>query len=203
MSRVPRVFSYRLVRDYGFAPNPFHGICTLATCKPQIRKAARVGDIVVGCGSVGLKRPEKLIFAMRVSEKLSFQQYWDDERFRIKQSDHYSSNSMAYGDNIYHVIDGAWMQEDSHHSHADGRINRANLERDTSSDNVLVGDDFVYWGGNSAAIPAHLRNFEGQDLYPPPRGCRSKFSEDFRAEVVAWYESLPIRGYQSRPASWR
>ncbi len=28
-------------RDYGFAPNPFHGICTLATCKPVIRRVAR------------------------------------------------------------------------------------------------------------------------------------------------------------------
>jgi hypothetical protein len=202
MNRVPRVFSYRLVRDYGFAPNPFHGICTLGTCKPQIRKAAQVGDIIVGCGSVGLRRPERLIFAMRVSEKLSFQQYWEDERFRVKRPNLYTSESMAYGDNIYHLVNDAWVQEDSHHSHADGRNNQANLSRDTSSNNVLVGNDFVYWGGNAVAIPDQLRNFEGEDLYPPPRGCRSKFSENFRAEVVSWFESISIRGYRSRPASW-
>src|SRR5471032_3570237 len=138
MNRVPRIFSYRLVRDYGFAPNPFHGICTLGTCKPQIRKAARVGDIVVGCGSVKLKRQEKLIFAMRVSEKLSFQQYWDDERFAIKRPDLYKSTSRAFGDNIYHVVDGQWVQEESHHSFDEGLLNQANLIRDTSSDSVLL-----------------------------------------------------------------
>lgn len=27
-----RCFSYIVARDYGFAPNPFHGFCTLANC---------------------------------------------------------------------------------------------------------------------------------------------------------------------------
>jgi len=202
MNRVPRIFSYRLVRDYGFAPNPFHGICTLGTCKPQIRNAAQVGDIVVGCGSVELRRQEKLIFAMRVSEKLSFQQYWEDERFAIKRPDFNKSTSRAFGDNIYHVVDDAWVQEDSHHSFDGGLLNQANLTRDTSSDSVLIGEEFIYWGVNAPAIPNHLRDFEGQDLYPPPRGCRSRFTEGFRTEVNAWFESLPT-GYLSRPTSWR
>lgn len=28
-----RLFSYKQTDDTGFAPNPFHGVCTLATCK--------------------------------------------------------------------------------------------------------------------------------------------------------------------------
>lgn len=32
------LFSYIVRWDHGFAPNPFHGICSLATCKPGIRK---------------------------------------------------------------------------------------------------------------------------------------------------------------------
>ena len=35
-----RLFSYVVRYDYGFAPNPFEGCCTIATCKPQIRRAA-------------------------------------------------------------------------------------------------------------------------------------------------------------------
>ncbi|MFH1865797.1 MAG: hypothetical protein ABIK85_07930, partial [Candidatus Eisenbacteria bacterium] len=38
-----RLFSYIVARDYGFAPNPFCGVCTLATCKPKIRESASVG----------------------------------------------------------------------------------------------------------------------------------------------------------------
>lgn len=41
---VSRYFSYILTRDYGFAPNPFNGTCTLATCKPKIRATANVAN---------------------------------------------------------------------------------------------------------------------------------------------------------------
>ena len=41
-------YSYIVARDYGFAPNPFYGMCTLATCKPLIRKHSEVGDYVIG-----------------------------------------------------------------------------------------------------------------------------------------------------------
>ncbi|WP_225761747.1 hypothetical protein [Acinetobacter sp. Marseille-P8610] len=33
-----KIFSYVVSRDFGFAPNPFFNFCTLATCKPKIRK---------------------------------------------------------------------------------------------------------------------------------------------------------------------
>jgi hypothetical protein len=43
-----RLFAYKMTHDTGFAPNPFHGACTLATCKPQIRLHKRVGDWIAG-----------------------------------------------------------------------------------------------------------------------------------------------------------
>ncbi|WP_410897079.1 hypothetical protein [Pseudomonas chlororaphis] len=42
MNRLPRVFSYKLTRNYGFAPNPSYGICTLARCKPQSSAGLRL-----------------------------------------------------------------------------------------------------------------------------------------------------------------
>lgn len=44
------LYSYVITRDYGFAPNPFWNICSLATCKPQIRERALKGDWVAGFG---------------------------------------------------------------------------------------------------------------------------------------------------------
>ena len=41
-------YSYVIKRDFGFAPNPFGEFCTLATCKPVIRKVANVNDWVFG-----------------------------------------------------------------------------------------------------------------------------------------------------------
>ena len=49
---MPELFVYTVAYDVGFAPNPFYGFCTLATCKADIRNAADVGDWVVGVGSV-------------------------------------------------------------------------------------------------------------------------------------------------------
>ena len=37
-----KLFSYVVARDFAFAPNPFHGYCTLATCKPIIRRVTQV-----------------------------------------------------------------------------------------------------------------------------------------------------------------
>jgi hypothetical protein len=37
---MPRLFSYTVRVDDGAAPNPFRGLCTLAICKPAIRRGA-------------------------------------------------------------------------------------------------------------------------------------------------------------------
>jgi len=203
MNNLPKVYSYKLSRDFGFAPNPFHGLCTLATCKPQVRHGAQVGDIVIGCGSKKLKMPERIIFAMRVSEKITFQKYWDDPRFAVKKVNLHSGRAHGYGDNIYHLENEKWIQEDSHHSFSGGLINQGNIDRDLGSHNILVSDDFVYWGALAPVVPAHLRDLDGDDLYPNGRNFRCVFSDMFRAEVAKWFSELPERGSLGRPASWR
>lgn len=202
MNKMPRIYSYKLSRDFGFAPNPFHGVCTLATCKPQIREGAQVGDLVFGCGSKALNLEGRMIFAMRVTEKLSFQQYWDDPRFSAKKARFSSSKAAAFGDNIYHHDSGQWIQEDSHHSLDGGEVNEANFNRDLGSKNVLLSDDFVYWGASAILIPNYLRDFGGDDLYPDGRFFRSRYSDVFRNEVARWFADLPERGNRGRPTCW-
>lgn len=198
-----RLFSYKIARDFGFAPNPFHGVCTLATCKPQIRAAASVGDIVVGCGSKTLGAEERVVFALRVSGKCTFQEYWDNPNFLKKRPFFGGNQSRAYGDNIYHHdADGRWLQEKSHHSFPDGQENLLNVTRDTGTDAVLWGDDFVYWGKDAVPIPAHLRTGNGDDLYPKGRSYRSIFDDNFILEVDNWMSGLNKRGRLGRPTSW-
>ena len=43
-----KLYSYIITEDTGFSPNPFWGCCTLADCKPEIRRNAKVGDWIVG-----------------------------------------------------------------------------------------------------------------------------------------------------------
>src|ERR1700758_4385988 len=96
------LYSYVVARDYGFAPNPFYGVCTLATCKPAIRKGAGIGDWVVGTGGAANKLTGHLVYAMQVTEALSFDEYFADPRFQEKKPDLSGSLKRAFGDNIYY-----------------------------------------------------------------------------------------------------
>ncbi|MFK5949296.1 MAG: hypothetical protein QM500_11070 [Methylococcales bacterium] len=142
------LYIYVVDRDFGFAPNPFHRYCTLATCKPQIREHAQVGDWIMGVGGRRLKATGKCVFLLRVSEILTFNEYWADMRFQKKKPVRNGSLVMMVGDNIYHQQVGSesWVQEDSHHSNQDGTCNTENLKRDTTSTNVLVSEHFYYFG---------------------------------------------------------
>lgn len=145
-------FAYVVARDYGFAPNPFYGVCTLATCKPRIRKCAKVGDWIIGNGPTSLNR---LIFAMKVTDKLSFNEYWGHPLYQIKKPRMNGGTlKNMYGDNIYHTEGNEWLQADSHHSLKGGETNFHNLKRDTStSDSVLISDEFYYFGRNAIEVP--------------------------------------------------
>jgi hypothetical protein len=155
---MPSVYLYVVDRDFGFAPNPFHGYCTLATCKPAIRSTATNGDWVFGMGGSRLNATGRCIFAMQITQKLSFDDYWSDPDYAVKKPVRNGSKTMLVGDNIYHrdSKSTAWQQEDSHHSADDGTANIHNLERDTSSNNVLISDRFFYFGKIAPAVPKKL-----------------------------------------------
>lgn len=198
-----RLYSYKVVYDIGFAPNPFHGVCTLATCKPRIRAGASVGDWVLGVGSLAQQTKGALVYAMEVGEKLTFDQYWCDARFARKKPDRRGSLKYRYGDNVYHRSPtGDWLQEDCRHSLDDGTPNPHHVHRDTGADAVLIASWFSYWGGDGPALPSELRNWNGVDLGEPGRDhtYRSYPPEMIQA-AVNWVRSLPA-GYQGSPIDW-
>lgn len=195
------LFAYVVARDYGFAPNPFGGFCTLATCKPDIRRSAQVGDWVVGTGSAQRHRKGYLVYAMKVAEVMTFDAYWADPRFQHKKADLRSSKKLAFGDNIYHRVHGNWSQLDSHHSLPDGTPNERNIRNDTKADRVLVSTEYAYWGGSGPQIPDKLRNYHGHDICIG-RGYKRHFPAGLKAEFVAWFSSLHAQGYLGRPIDW-
>src|SRR6185437_7952769 len=197
--------SYIVARDFGFAPNPFFDWCTLATCKPVIRRTARVGDWILGTGSADKKRSGQAIYAMRVDEAMPFDDYWADQRFVRKRPDLRASRKIAFGDNIYrHDAAGNWRQLDSHHSFHDGSPNPLNVNADTATDRVLLSQHFVYWGGDGPAIPERLRTFgeASEDICSTNRGHKCQFDPALVAAAVEWFESFPHRGLQGRPGDW-
>jgi hypothetical protein len=197
-----RLYSYVVARDFGFAPNPFYGFCTLATCKPDIRRTAQIGDWVVGTGSKSKSRDGHLVFAMRVTEAMTFDVYWTDPRFASKRPALSGSLKQAFGDNIYHRQAGAWSLENSHHSMRDGTANPENVEHDTRTDRVLVSDHFTYWGGEGPEVPAAFRDWDGVDVCLGRQGHRCRFPDELVAQLVQWLEEMGMDGYRGKPGDW-
>ena len=200
MPNTPKLYSYIVARDYGFAPNPFYGFCTLATCKPKIRKAAQVGDWVVGTGSKTKGRDGRIVYAMRVTETMTFDEYWRDFRFYDKRPDLYSSRKKAYGDNIYHRENAGadWEQLDSHHSLAYGGLNIKNKDNDTKANRVLISNDFVYWGGDGSLIPL----FNGESVCCTTQCHRCRFDENVVRGFIKWVRGLGDSGCCGKPLDW-
>lgn len=200
-----RLYSYVVARDYGFAPNPFYGVCTLATCKPKIRSSAAVGDWIVGTGSKTRNRQVRVVYAMRVTEAITFDQYWIDLRFRLKRPNLRGSKKQAFGDNIYFRdrTGRSWCQIDSHHSFADGSANPDNMSADTQTNRVLIGDEYVYWGGDGPTLPKRFLSYgQNHENILAGRGHHNHFTPQLVEDVVAWIKSLNQSGYCGEPLDW-
>lgn len=197
---MSRIFMYVVVADGGFAPNPFHGWCTLACCKPAIRRKAQAGDWIVGI--TPRARGNNLAYAMKVEKALTFEEYWTDKRFRQKRPAWRSSRPRVErcGDNCYKPIgDGQFRQlrRSGHWNHDENREDEHAKAKDLSGEHVLVSPVFSYFGENAEPFPPELSS-----LRFPARGHRVNFSETETVTLLRYLERLP-RGVHGRPRRWR
>ncbi len=194
-----KLYSYVVAGDGGFSPNPFHGFCTLACCKPNIRRTAQVGDYIVGL------RPKhcdnRVVYAMQVTETMGLNDYW--KRFPVKRPDKRAGGVKAVGDNIYHIkarvrvvgddiyhrdnVDN-WSQERSQHSKGD-------KETDIGGRNALISRNFVYWGGKGKPLPRNLNGLI------PGRGHRRTANESFISPFIKWFEGQEKSGRLEWPTN--
>ncbi|AHG79315.1 hypothetical protein X875_6970 [Mannheimia varigena USDA-ARS-USMARC-1388] len=144
-----KIKSYVITHDHGFAPNPYGGYLTLATCKPQIRRTANVGDIIVATGSRSGIYKNKLIYAGIICEIMHMDKYFCDPRFEIKKP---SNKDECYlqGDNIYYKEHNDWKQLPNNYHDEEG------INHDLKSKNVLICEEFWYFGNNAPLIPENL-----------------------------------------------
>ncbi len=166
------LYCYKMTHDTGFAPNPYHEVLTLATCKPVIRRCAKKGywisgwasNVVQGKDKKYTDKAQKLIYLAEVSDVISFEEYWNKYP-RKRQPDQLSngkkegckscgntilppsSNIEYLGDNIYEPdaseTFGFKRHENSHHG-------EQNKEHDLSGKNVLICENYYYFGIENA-----------------------------------------------------
>lgn len=201
---MTRIHSYVVRYDSGFAPNPFYGYCTLATCKPGIRRSAAIGDWIVGSGSSSVGRGGYLVYGMRVTEAMTFDEYAADPRFESKKPFRNGSRKQSCGDNIYFRpgLKTSWQQRDSFHAHADGSLNPDHVQRDTGVNRVLISNDFIYFGGQGPEFPPELRDQDGRPLCKSGIGLTTFKDPHLVAGLEQWIRSFSVSGYQGAPFEW-
>ena len=202
--------AYIVEHDIGFAPNPFFGVCTLATCKPDIRWKASKGDWVVGIGSIADGIRGRLVFAMKVEDAVTFDRYWEEQSFRMKRPNFRGSLKQAQGDNVYHRVGGRWVQERSRHTHPDPEMTEQHIRRDTGRNRVLISEKFVYYGAEAIELPEEFEDGRGRrvclDGSGTPHGGlqrERKFdSAPLTARFEAWLEREGVWGCVGEPCEW-
>lgn len=184
-----KLYSYVIVADTGFAPNPYGGYVTLATCKPKIRKSAQPGDWIVGTGSVGGVGAGRLVYAMLVDQVISIEEYGSSPAHVAKRPDVRGNTQRRVGDNIYFKnAAGEWQQRESLHT-------AEHVERDLSGRNCLIGREFYYFGNNAVRLPDDLR-VVANDGHP---GHRCRFEPEVVERLVAWLRGNHKPGIHGRP----
>lgn len=192
---APRLYSYCIPYDDGAAPNPFWGYCTLAICKPAIRRSARINDWIVGTGSKRHGLEGRVVYAMRVSDKLPLREYdaWA-RRNSPKRIPHIHSSDIRrhVGDAIYDFSTGRAAQRKGVHV-------RDNIKTDLSGKNALISDHFYYFGASAPLLPASLRPIINQR-----QGHKVRISTPHLKSFLRWLKRLDVKPNRlhGRPAGF-
>jgi hypothetical protein len=213
--RVDRLYSYIVTHDTAFAPNPFWGVCTLACCKPKIRKSA--GDHlkanpsksiwVVGLSPKHNDEGNDIIYIMKVDAVMSFADYY---RTHPEKRPDFEKKMVIYksGDNIYEPEDSSgfrYRQLRSLHSlnpHDDDHWaqNPESIEHDLGGGQVLLSPKFVYFGSAPVALPLALRELVAG------RGHKCKFSPEtlvkFARFLDGYRDQIDVGAVLNKPHNW-
>lgn len=184
-----RIISYVVTHDYGFAPNPYHDFLTLATCKPKIREYAKVGDLVIGTGSVAGIGLNKLIYAAIISEVVSTEEYSTNPRFEIKKPHDNLDVKMRRGDNIYYKDGNEWKQRPNNFH------DKNEFDHDLSSQRILICEQFWYFGDKAPNIPEQF-----SDIIKEKQGHKYTSDESIINGFMVWLNGFE-KGIQGSPSS--
>lgn len=171
-----KLYSYVVEHDNGYAPNPYFGVCTLCRCKFEGRRnivpLANVGDWVIGTGGASKRSAGhgKLVYAMRVDEKLTRWEYFIDRRFQQKKPAKTGTYEQTRGDNV------------SPHGDFEKHEQFALLSR-----------HFYYFGAKAIDVPKEF------DIEKRGPGFRSHFSPSDISRFIEWLQTAYTGGKHGEP----
>jgi hypothetical protein len=195
-----RLFTYKVAHDGGVAPNPYFGICSLAICKPAIRRVAKCGDVVVGFGCGADER--RVVYCMVVDHVLTWGSYIEACHGRTSLAGVSSAalkkripkGEKDPGDCIWRSSEcymDALRSWSTHHGPDD-------FDHDVrSGKNVLLSKRYWYFGGGGDGSEVLLPISGELDEIIPGRGHRSNANNDHRESFVRFFnEKLEEGGFK-------
>lgn len=184
-----KLYSYVVRKDSGLAPNPFWGYCSIAVCTPNhMGIKAEKDDWIIGTSPV--LQESKLVYAMQVSERLSFETYYADERFAKKKPDVKGSWREKCGDNIYYIDQqGKWVQHRTIY-HREAEV----IKKDLKHPFVFVAENFYYFGDKAVTIPIGY-----QDLVWKRQGCKRNHDPKVVGNFLNWLKANYASGVHGNP----
>jgi len=181
-----KLYSYVMTHDTGFSPNPFFGYCTLACCKPKIRRHAVIGDWVVGTGSVDNVGGDKIIYVMEVTKVISLEKYSQDKTYSIKIPS--EETSRQSGDNIYYKDkNNNWLQRRSYHCIKE-------MKKDLEGRYALISTNYCYFGKKAILVP---KQHEAIIKKGPGHKCR--FPQHVVDDFISWIRKVYKPGVHGEP----
>ena len=172
----PNIYVYKLMTDNGGAPCVWHGLLSLAICKPKIRKVAKIESLIFAFGAKHYD--ERLIYAAKVTEKLEFGDYYRKPKYAKRP------------DCIYRDILGQPQRKQNarYHNQSDERKKDVGLNFQNAS--VLLSEDFRYFGKNGTddykrKFPAIKKTVEALK-----RGHRVNLSTELHKEFISLKKQL-------------
>jgi len=171
---------------------------------PQLRKNAKIGDIIIGIAGAGQKglgriHPQ-LIYWMQVEEDMHFDNYWQDPRFIQKMPNIDGPKLNAVGDNTYRhdPVTGSWVFEPSmHYIPGSPQPNGGHVVKDTKVDRLLLSRRFTYWGNSGPVVPNHLMT-----LFSNPRGYKCNHDPGQLSELHELIDLEHPAGVVGDPTDW-
>lgn len=133
---MQKIYIYKLTVDAGAAPCVHRGVLSLAICKPTIRKVATKGDLIFGFTANSLDKRNRLIYAARITEKLSSGDYYRKRKYASRDDCIYRYQSARFirrKNANYHDRPQDLVHDLGHHPNYD-------------RSDVLLSSDFRYFG---------------------------------------------------------
>ena len=179
-----RLISYVVASDTGLAPNITGDFCTLAVCKPVIRRVAQINEDLILGFSIPSHGRNRLIYAMQAEEKLAFEDYFKDPRFQCKKPD-----QDIRGDNFFKKAGDHYKIAFNNAAHF-GK--EGPVSRDLKTPLSVIAKTFWYFGDNAPELPKSI--IKNSTIALPDRSRRGhRVNKDPKLieSLINWLHQYP------------